>query len=93
MQPLESNPHYCEARRHVREVRGFYTHALVYVLVIGGLAAWNLLGHSGRLWFGYPALGWGVGLLAHGLSVFVFAGWFGADWEQRKVREYLERRG
>jgi len=93
MQPLESNPRYCEAVRHVREVRGFYTHALVYVLVIGGLAISNLLGNPGRLWFAYPALGWGVGLLAHGLSVFAFRGWLGADWEQRKIREYLERRG
>jgi hypothetical protein len=93
MQPIESHPRYCEALRHVREIRGFYTHAAVYIVVIGGLAGMNLLTSPGRLWFGYAAMGWGIGVLAHGVSVFAFRGWLGADWEARKVREYLDRRG
>ena len=93
MQPIESHPLYKEARRHVRNVRGFYTHALVYVLVMGGLAAVNLATSPGRLWFGFAMMGWGIGVVAHGISVFASRGWLGPDWEQRKVREYLERRG
>ena len=93
MQSIESHPRYDEALRHVREVRGFYVHAAVYIVVIGGLATVNLLTGHGRWWFVFPALGWGVGVAAHGLSVFAVRGWLGAGWEARKVREYLDRRG
>ena len=91
MQPQEKNPRYEEALCHVREVRGFYTHLLVYVLVIGGLATLNLLTNPGRLWFGFAAAGWGIGLAVHAISVFALRGWLGRDWQERKVREYLER--
>jgi hypothetical protein len=92
MQPVENHPRFREARRHARNLRGFYTHALVYVLVIGGLATFNFLASPGRLWFGFAAMGWGIGLAAHGLSVFASRGFFGAEWEERKIREYLDRR-
>ena len=92
MQPIEQHPRYAEARRHVREVRGFYTHALTYVAVIGCLAALNLLKNPDRLWFLWAAFGWGIGLAVHGLNTFAFSGFLGRQWEERKVREYLERR-
>jgi hypothetical protein len=92
MEELTRNPRYEEARRHARALRGFYSHALVYVLVNAGLAAINLLTSPERIWFGFPMLGWGIGLLAHGVSVFAFRGWFGPQWEERKIREYLDRR-
>jgi len=92
MEDLKQNPRYREARRHARDVRGWYVHALIYVLVIGGLTVLNLVQNPGRLWVGWSAFGWGLGLLAHGLSVFVGRGLFGADWEERKIREYLEKR-
>jgi hypothetical protein len=93
MHPIESHPRYEEARRHVKEVRGFYTHALTYVLVIGFLAAMNLTRSPDRLWFLWAAFGWGIGLAAHGLNTFAFRGFLGAAWEERKIREYLDRRG
>ena len=93
MNPIEKHPRYEEAVCHVREVSAFYTHALVYILVIGGLAALNLLNNPGRLWFIYAAMGWGVGLLVHGLRVFAMRNWLGREWQARKVREYLERHG
>jgi hypothetical protein len=92
MEELTRSPRYEEARRHARALRGFYSHALVYVLVNAGLAVVNLLTTPERIWFGFPMLGWGIGLLAHGLSVFAFRGWFGPQWEERKIREYLDRR-
>ena len=91
MESLENNPRYKEARRHARSLRGFYTHALVYVIVNTGLILINLTATPGKWWFGWTTLGWGIGLLAHGLSVFAFRGWLGRDWEERKIREYLDR--
>ena len=91
MQDLTTHPRYDEARRRARALRGFYTHALVYLAVNGTLIAINLLSSPTRLWFGWGALGWGIGLLAHGLSVAALPRVFGPDWEERKIREYLER--
>ena len=85
------DPRYEEARHHVRKLRGFYSHATTYVCVIGGLLLVNLVASPGHFWVKWVAFGWGIGLLSHGLSVFAFSGAFGKDWEERKVREYLER--
>ena len=92
MQDLTTDPRYKEARNRARRLRGFYVHALVFVLVNLGLFAVNFLTTPGKWWFGWPTLGWGIGLMAHGLSVAAVPSLFGADWEERKIREYLERR-
>lgn len=56
------------ARRRVKARMGWFTHALIYIAVISGLSLISVLkGHSLPL---PTALGWGVGLLAHGLAVF-----------------------
>lgn len=61
------------ARQRAHAKLGWWRHAMLYLLVNLGLAL--LCWHQGRHWFIYPALGWGIGLLAHGLSVvFIRAG-------------------
>jgi hypothetical protein len=57
------------ALKRARAKLGFYIHATVFCVVNLGLVALSL--SSGRHWAIYPLLGWGVGLLAHGLSVWV----------------------
>lgn len=58
------------ARKRAGAMLGFYTHALIYLVVITGL---SLLAFSqGKTWALWPAAGWGLGLLMHGLGVF---GW------------------
>jgi hypothetical protein len=34
----------------------------------------NLSSSSQNLWFQWPLIGWGIGVLFHGLGVFVFSG-------------------
>lgn len=66
---------------------GWTLHATVYVIVITGLA---LLGaHQGRFWPIAPALGWGFGLLMHGLRVF--ANGKGSALRERLVQKERER--
>lgn len=92
MDDITKHPRYDEARRHARDLRSFHTHLLVYLAVNAGLIILNLLGTPTRLWWGWVTLGWGVGLLAHAVSVFALGGWLGPKWEERKIREYLDRR-
>jgi hypothetical protein len=84
---------YDRAHARVKELKGFYTHATVYVLVNIGLFVINLL-TGGGWWFYWPLLGWGVGLGIHALSVFAFGaggGPWGREWEERKTRELMDR--
>ncbi len=81
---------YERARARVEALKGFYAHATAYVLVNIGLFAINLLA-GGGWWFYWPLLGWGVGLGLHALNVFAIGGRFGQDWEERKIRDLMDR--
>lgn len=82
---------YQRARRQVRRLRGFYSHALVYAAVNVGLAGINLASSPETIWFVYPLLGWGLGLAAHAASVYALPRWLGQEWEARKIRELMQR--
>ena len=56
-----------QARRRAGAKLGWYIHALVYVCVNAGLVLISAM--QGRGWAAYPAMGWGVGLMVHGLVV------------------------
>ncbi|MDE3010471.1 MAG: helix-turn-helix domain-containing protein [Pseudomonadota bacterium] len=90
--PAEASPDEVLALRHVRNLRGFYTHLLQYLLVVAGLAAVNLWLSPHYLWFLWVLFGWGVGIMSHALSVFQLLPWLGADWERRQVEKRLGRR-
>ncbi len=59
-----------KAVRRANAKLGFRTHLIAFMLVNLGLAVLNLVTSPGYLWFPWPLFGWGVGLLAHGLSVY-----------------------
>ena len=62
---------YTQARRRAGAKMGWIIHALVYLAVNGGLALLSFLSiHSARHGAAATALGWGFGLLVHGLVVF-----------------------
>ena len=80
------------ALAHVRKVKGFYVHLTQYLIVIPILALFNLMSYAHYLWFVWPALGWGLGLLAHGASVFNFVPFLDGAWERRQVEKHLGRK-
>jgi hypothetical protein len=63
-----------EYKKSYRELRvdegrkSFSIHLLVYVLVNMMLIAVNIIKSPNDIWFIYPLIGWGIGLLAHYLS-------------------------
>lgn len=86
---------YKEAQKEVKKIKGFYTHAIVYVVVnifIVFVNSSNL--DEGETYFQWKnfttAIFWGLGLLAHGLSVFLPTIVLGRDWEERKIKEFME---
>jgi len=79
------------ARAQVEQKRGFWIHLSVYAIVNTGLALLNLATSPGSFWFVFPLIGWGIGLVAHGVYVFLLSGRYGPEWEERQVREEMER--
>ena len=80
------------ALAHVRKVKSFYVHLTQYLIVIPILAVVNLTSYPNYLWFVWPALGWGLGLLAHGAAVFNVVPFLDGAWERRQVEKFLGRK-
>jgi transcriptional regulator with XRE-family HTH domain len=76
----------------VRKLRGFYFHTVQYAVFIPILAGINYFGGSSYPWAIWPALGWGIGLLFHGLLVHESIPFLGAQWERRQVEKHLGRK-
>ena len=89
---MERDVSYLKAKKKVENLKAFYIHLVIYVLVNILLFVVNLVTYDGYWWFIYPLGGWGMGLIAHSLSTFEFAdGIFGRDWEERKIKKYMEK--
>lgn len=80
-----------EALEYVRDVKGFYEHAIYYLVALVMLGILNLWTSPEKIWVGYVAMGWGIGLAAHGLSVFEVVNIFGPEWERRQIERRLRR--
>ena len=58
------------ARKRAQLKLSFFGHLAIYVVVNVILLVVNLLTSPGALWFYWPALGWGMGVAAHGVTVY-----------------------
>ncbi|MCB2182157.1 MAG: 2TM domain-containing protein [Desulfobulbaceae bacterium] len=79
-----------KALLYVRDIKGFYTHLIIYVIVTGCLFVLNYV-RSSNFWAIWPAIGWGIGVTFHGLNVFEVFNIFGAKWEKRQVDKRMKR--
>lgn len=69
---MDNSEAYQSARKRVEAKMGFYTHLSVYAAVILFLAILDFATSPGVLWFLWPMLGWGIAVVIHAASVFVF---------------------
>ena len=81
---------YRQAKKKVDDIKGFYSHLVSFIAVNAFLLFINLKYSPEHLWFYWTTLGWGIGLLFHGLKVFDFS-ILGKNWEERKIREIMEK--
>ena len=79
------------ALAHVRQLKRFYMHLMQYVLVIAVLVVINWVASPERMWVIWPALGWGIALLAHALRTVGKLPFFSSAWEKRQVEKHLGR--
>jgi len=87
---MDDQDRYKQATRRVQQLKGFYGHLAVYVIVNVFLLVINLLISPHSLWFYWPLLGWGIGIALHA-AVVLSNGTWGRDWEARKVKELMDK--
>ena len=71
---MKNDDAYQRATKRVEAKIGFYIHLVVYVGVNILLIIINLASSPEYLWFKWPLMGWGIGVLFHAMSIFVFSG-------------------
>lgn len=82
---------YIKAKKRVEEIKGFYGNLIAYVIVNIGLLVINILTSPNYLWFFWPMLGWGIGVVFHGMKVFNYMPFIGKDWEEKKIKEFMDK--
>lgn len=86
---------YLEAKKRMKKLKGFYSHLTIYILVNLLIVFINIQDlKAGESYFQYKnfitLFFWGIGLLAHAMSVFVPQFFLGKNWEERKIRELMD---
>ena len=84
---------YERAEKIVAEKIGFLRHLMIYVLVNILLLAINLVVSTNFYWFLIPLGLWGIVLLSHFISVFIFSGEKFERWRRRQVEKEVEKLG
>lgn len=85
---------YYRAKKKLDKLKGFYQHLTAYVVI--NLFLIFLIGFkSGGEFFSFgtfsTAFFWGIGLAFHALSVFLPRFVFTKNWEDRKIKEFMDR--
>ncbi|NHF59455.1 2TM domain-containing protein [Flavobacteriaceae bacterium TP-CH-4] len=87
------------AMEKVRELKGFYIHLTVYLIVNSFISVSKMIRNLGNgesfteafwdLGTFFVWLAWGIGLAFHAAKVFGFSV-FSKDWEERQIQKYIE---
>lgn len=87
---------YRQAKKQVKKIKGFYGHLIAYIVVNIFIILAQFFAEKNTAvftrWETYAtALFWGIGLIAHGLSVFLPNYIFSANWEERKIKQIMNK--
>lgn len=90
---------YENAKKRVKKEKDFYTHLTVYIVINTALLLMHLgvfqrgLSHLNiPTWSMFTTpIGWGIGLFFHWLTVFKDKFAYFKNWEDRKIKEYMDK--
>lgn len=85
-----SDKKYARAKKKVEELKGFYIHLVIYLLMIPVFIYMNMKS-TGFPWAIFPIIGWGAGISSHAMEVFNYNPFLGKNWEERKIRELMDK--
>jgi len=84
-----SDKRYQKAKERVESIKGFYGNLTAYCIVIPFLI-WLNFKSTSFPWAIFPALGWGFGLLMHGMEAYSYNPLWGKNWEEKKIKELMD---
>lgn len=92
----EDDIQYQKAKRQVERLRGFYSHLFIYIIINLVIVYYNYTHlKPGESYFQFKnfftATFWGIGILAHAAVVFLSKTGYLQGWEERKIRELMEK--
>lgn len=87
----QNDERYFKAKKRVEEIKGFYGNLTAYIIINIGFLVINLLTSPNQLWFYWPMIGWGIGVVIHGMKVFNYMPFLGKDWEEQKIKEFMDK--
>lgn len=82
---------YQQAKKKVKELKGFYQTLGVYLVICAFLVALNLYQNPKYLWSLWVVFGWGFTLALRAVNVFLPNLFFSKEWEEKKIKEFLEK--
>jgi hypothetical protein len=89
---------YKEARKRVRRKKSYYSTLIAYFSVCTFLTFLNWFQMDFRTdadwhdwWVRWVWFGWGIGMFFYTISFFKTGVIFGQDWEERKIKEEMEK--
>ena len=93
---IQDEIRYQEALKRVKNIKGFYTHLIVYLVINILIAIINIQDLKvGESYFKienfFTAFFWGIGLLIHALSTFLPTWFLGNNWEEKKIQEIMSK--
>lgn len=83
---------YHKVRRRVKQIKAFYEHLAIYLILNAGLVVINFLDTPETIWFIYPLIFWGLIVIIHGIRTFS-GKLLGDDWEEKKINQMMKESG
>ena len=96
MEIIKPNPpetdeiRYQIAKKKARKIRDFYISLSLFCIIMPIIIFINLYFVPQFHWFWVSILGWGTGLLFHGLTAFEIHPFMKNNWEQRKLQQFIQ---
>ncbi|WP_420553159.1 2TM domain-containing protein [Tenacibaculum aiptasiae] len=101
MDSKQQSDKYIKARKRVEDIKKFYKHLTFYILinlVFIGYRIFKDIDYGSTFVEAFTDISnykiffwWGVILILHGVSVFGKDVLFNKEWEERKVKEYMDK--
>ncbi len=100
MKKLSHNDTYLRAKHKVNKLKGFYKHLAAYIIInslIFGMKIIRNLTHGETFSEAFLDIDfygiwlfWGIGLAFHAFAVFGTGYFFGQNWEENKIKQFME---
>lgn len=78
-----------EARKRVKKIKEFYQHLVSYIIINIAVVLIDVVPDGELNWAYWVLFGWGIGVVFHAVDVYGDEGFWGKQWEERKIMQLM----